>query len=82
VFPNPCEAYQWIDGKRCAAPARLPRIEVISGVGGGRRRWRLDGEARIVMENLEEGAVVAEGAHRHWLRPQQLFDCRRQFRQG
>jgi transposase len=57
------------------------RIEVINGVGG-RRRWPAELKARIVMESLEEGVVITEVARRHGLRPQQLFDWRRKYRES
>jgi transposase len=56
------------------------RIEVINGAVG-RRRWPAELKARIVMESLEEG-VVTEVARRHGLRPQQLFDWRRKYRES
>jgi transposase len=34
------------------------------------------------MESLEEGVVITEVARRHGLRPQQLFDWRRKYREG
>jgi transposase len=52
---------------------------VITG-GAARRRWSDEAKARIVLESFSEGAVVAQVARRHGLRPQQLFDWRRQFR--
>jgi len=58
---------------------RLARVEVINGAGG-RRRWSADDKARILEETLVPGAVVSEVAHRHGLRPQQLFGWRRDAR--
>lgn len=57
------------------------RFEVITGVGR-RRQWPEEVKARIVMESLEDGAVIASVARRHGLRPQQLFDWRRKFRES
>jgi transposase len=57
----------------------LERIEVITGAGR-RRSWPLDVKARIVMESLEDGAVISEVARRHGVRPQQLFAWRKQVR--
>jgi transposase len=56
------------------------RIEVINGAGG-RRKWPAELKARIVTESLEEGVVITELARRHGLRPQQLFDWRRKYRE-
>jgi transposase len=60
-------------------PDTLARVEVITGAGR-RRSWPLDVKARIVMESLEDGAVISEVARRHGIRPQQLFAWRRQVR--
>jgi transposase len=55
------------------------RIEVITGADT-RRRWSEETKAAIVAESFAEGAVVAQVARRHGLRPQQLFDWRRELR--
>jgi transposase len=55
------------------------RIEVITGADT-RRRWSEETKARIVAESFAEGAVVAQVARRHGLRPQQVFDWRRELR--
>jgi transposase len=60
-------------------PDTLERVEVITGAGR-RRSWPLDVKARIVMESLEDGAVISEVARRHGVRPQQLFAWRKQVR--
>jgi transposase len=52
---------------------------VITGAGR-RRSWPLDVKARIVMESLEDGAVISDVARRHGIRPQQLFAWRKQVR--
>jgi transposase len=57
------------------------RVEVITGVGR-RRKWPEEVKARIVMESFADGAVISEVAQHHGLRPQQLFDWRRRFRQS
>ena len=57
------------------------RVEVITGVGR-RRQWPEEVKARIVMESLEDGMVIANVARRHGLRPRQLFDWRRKFRES
>src|SRR5262249_1051687 len=60
-------------------PDTLERSEVITGAGR-RRSWPLDVKARIVMESLEDGAVISDVARRHGIRPQQLFSWRKQVR--
>jgi len=60
-------------------PDTFERIEVITGVGR-RRSWPLEVKARIVMESLEDGAVISDVARRHGIRPQQLFAWRKQVR--
>jgi transposase len=52
---------------------------VINGAGS-RRRWSVDDKARIIAETLEPDAVISEVAHRHGLRPQQVFTWRREAR--
>jgi transposase len=67
-------------GRRLDSKPDTPaRVEVITGAGQ-RRRWPLDVKARIVMESLEDGAVICEVARRHGIRPQQLFAWRKQVR--
>ena len=67
------------DTKEVSAPARLRRIEVITGVER-RRKWSAEEKAEIVAESLAEGAVVSEVARRHGLSPQQLFGWRARLR--
>ena len=67
------------DTKEVSAPARLRRIEVITGVER-RRKWSAREKAEIVAESLAEGAVVSEVARRHGLSPQQLFGWRARLR--
>jgi len=57
------------------------RLEVITGALG-RRRWSAEAKVRVVAESLAPGVVISEVARRHDLRPQQLFACRHQARQG
>lgn len=45
-----------------------------------RRRWSEETKARIVAESFAQDAVVSQVARRHGLRPQQLFDWRRELR--
>ncbi len=67
------------DTKDVSAPARLRRIEVITGAER-RRKWSADEKAGIVAESLAEGAVVSDVARRHGLSPQQLFGWRARLR--
>jgi transposase len=67
------------DTKEVSAPARLRRIEMITGVER-RRKWSAREKAEIVAESLVEGAVVSEVARRHGLSPQQLFGWRARLR--
>src|SRR5215468_2485662 len=67
------------DTKEMLAPARLRRIEMITGVER-RRKWSAREKAEIVAESLAEGAVVSEVARRHGLSPQQLFGWRARLR--
>jgi transposase len=67
------------DSKAVSAPARLRRIEVITG-SERRRKWSAEEKAEIVAESLAEGAVVSEVARRHGLSPQQLFGWRARLR--
>jgi transposase len=46
-----------------------------------RRRWPLREKLAIVAESFEDGAVVSHVAQRHGIKPQQLFDWRRQVRE-
>lgn len=67
------------DTKEVSAPARLRRIEVITGAER-RRKWSAEEKAEIVAESLAEGVVVSEVARRHGLSPQQLFGWRARLR--
>ena len=67
------------DTKEVSAPARLWRIEVITGAER-RRKWSAEEKAEIVADSLAEGAVVSEVARRHGLSPQQLFGWRARLR--
>jgi transposase-like protein len=55
------------DDKQVSAPARLRRVEVITGAER-RRKWSAEEKAEIVAESLAEGAVVSEVARRHGAR--------------
>ena len=61
-----------VDHKVESRPARLQRVEVITGVER-RRKWSPDEKVAVVVESLAEGAVVSEVARRHGISPQQLF---------
>jgi transposase len=67
------------DTREVSAPARLRRIEVITG-SERRRKWSAEEKSEIVAESLAEGAVVSEVARRHGLSPQQLFGWRARVR--
>lgn len=61
-----------VDHKVESKPARLQRVEVITGVER-RRMWPQDEKLAVVIESLAEGAVVSEVARQHGISPQQLF---------
>jgi transposase len=67
------------DTREVSAPARVRRIEVITGAER-RRKWSAEEKAEIVAESLAEGVVVSEVARRHGLSPQQLFGWRARLR--
>jgi transposase len=67
------------DTKEVSSPARLRRIELITGAER-RRKWSAEEKSEIVAESLAEGAVVSEVARRHGLSPQQLFGWRARLR--
>ena len=67
--------------KTASAPARLRRVEIITGIER-RRKWSREEKAEIVAESFAEGAVVSEVARRHGLNPQQLFGWRAQLREN
>jgi transposase len=47
-----------------------------------RRRWSAADKGRIVAESFERGARASDVARRHDISPQQLFQWRRQAREG
>ncbi|HEY9348814.1 MAG TPA: transposase [Inquilinus sp.] len=57
------------------------RLEVIEGPTG-RRRWSESEKARIAAESLLPGVWVAEVARRHGVTRWQVYDWRKQLRQG
>jgi transposase len=60
-------------------PARLQRVEVITGVER-RRDWSTGKKLEIVAESLVDGVVVSDVARRHGISPQQLFGWRAKLR--
>ena len=60
-------------------PARLQRVEVITGVER-RRDWPTEQKLEIVAESLVDGVVVSDVARRHGISPQQLFGWRAKLR--
>jgi transposase len=68
-----------VDHKVESKPARLQRIEVITGVER-RRKWSPEEKLAVIAESLAEGAVVSEVARRHGISPQQLFGWRAKLR--
>lgn len=61
-------------------PDRTRRGEVLAGPER-RRRWSMTEKLSIVAESFEAGVIASHVAHRHGIRPQQLFDWRRQVRE-
>ncbi len=57
------------------------RIEVITGVER-RRRWTFEEKAAIVAESYATAISISDVARRHGLNRSQLFQWRRQFREG
>jgi transposase len=47
-----------------------------------RRQWSEEDKGRIVAESFEKGLTASDVARRHDISPQQLFEWRRQARQG
>lgn len=68
-----------VDRKVETKPARMQRIEVITGVKR-RRAWSREEKRAILTESFEDGVVISEVARRYGLRPQQLFTWRNEFR--
>ncbi|HVO23360.1 MAG TPA: transposase, partial [Candidatus Margulisiibacteriota bacterium] len=63
------------------AKAGFRRIEILTGATP-RRRWSDDEKGRIVAETLVPGASVTEVARRWQVCPQQVWDWRRDAREG
>lgn len=65
-----------------AGPASgFARLEVVEGPRG-RRSWTPAFKARLVAQSYLGGETVSSLARRNGLRPQQLFDWRREARRG
>ena len=67
------------DHNDVATPARLRRVEVLTGPER-RRKWPDETKISIVAEALADGVVVSDVARRHDVTPSQLFGWMRQFR--
>ena len=68
-----------VDHSDDSKPARLHRVEVITGVEC-RRDWSTEKKLEIVAESLVDGVVVSDVARRHGISPQQLFGWRAKLR--
>lgn len=68
-----------VDHSDDTKPARLQRVEVITGVER-RRDWPTEKKLEIVAESLVDGVVVSDIARRHGISPQQLFGWRAKLR--
>lgn len=68
-----------VDHSDNTKPARLQRVEVITGVER-RRDWSTEQKLEIVAESLVDGVVVSDVARRHGISPQQLFGWRAKLR--
>jgi len=68
-----------VDHSDSIKPARLQRVEVITGVER-RRDWPTEQKLEIVAESLVDGVVVSDVARRHGISPQQLFGWRAKLR--
>lgn len=60
--------------------SKVSTLEVIET--GARRRWTLEEKQRIVAESFSAPQVVSATARRHGLSTSQLFNWRRQAREG
>lgn len=72
---------QTVDDLVASSGSGFARLEVIAGPTGRRRRPS-PVKARIVAESYASAETVSAVAKRHGLRPQQLFDWRRDARAG
>jgi transposase len=61
----------------------MPKVSTLEVIEtGARRRWTLDEKQRIVAESFSAPRVVSATTRRHGLSTSQLFNWRRQAREG
>ncbi len=61
----------------------IPKVSTLEVIEtGARRRWTLDEKQRIVAESFSAPRVVSATARRYGLSTSQLFNWRRQAREG
>lgn len=61
----------------------MPKVSTLEVIEtGARRRWTLEEKQRIVAESFSAPRVVSATARRHGLSTSQLFNWRRQAREG
>ena len=61
----------------------MPKVSTLEVIEtGARRRWKLEEKQRIVAESFAAPRMVSATARRHGLSTSQLFNWRRQARQG
>lgn len=61
----------------------MPKVSTLEVIEtGARRRWTLEEKQRIVTESFSAPRVVSATARRHGLSTSQLFNWRRQAREG
>ena len=61
----------------------MPKVSALEVIEtGARRRWTLEEKQRIVAESFSSPRVVSATARRHGLSTSQLFNWRRQARDG
>jgi transposase len=61
----------------------MPKVSTLEVIEtGSRRRWTLEEKQRIVAESFSAPRVVSATARRHGLYTSQLFNWRRQAREG
>lgn len=61
----------------------MPRVSTLEVIEtGSRRRWTLEEKQRIVAESFSAPRLVSATARRHGLSSSQLFNWRRQAREG
>ena len=68
----------YLDGSRNVVVSRL---EVIKGPSGRRRRTKAE-RARIAVESMRPGVIVADIARKHGTTRWQIYDWREQIRKG